>query len=381
MALATDKKLYISLGVLVVLGGLLFIQRREAAEEASGYTLAGRTADLPKIQVSEDQTKKIDRIAVMQPAGDAGKATQIELKKAGENWKLVKPFEAKANDANVKSLLDNLKSLEVTERIDSSKDAYASYDLTDAKAVHAVFYVGEKPAHEFWFGQSGSRGQMSRLAGKEGVYAVKGYSSYLYSRDVKGWRDLSLLKFEEADVTRVEIENEQGAFVFEKSSKPADKAKEKEKADAGAKEEAASWVGKFKKKKTPTAKAIDKFEPSKVDDMVRAFKALNATDFTRDKKEADVGLDEPNAVITFTLKDGAKRVLKVGDTSEGSSRWVKRPEDTELYSISSWAADWATAEPKKFEKLDEKEKAKQAADQAHGMPGMPGGHPPMMGAE
>ncbi len=48
---------------------------------------------------------------------------------------------------------------------------------------------------------------MTRIAGKDGVYATKGYSSFLYSRDVKGWRDMAVLKFEDTDVTNVTIDN------------------------------------------------------------------------------------------------------------------------------------------------------------------------------
>jgi hypothetical protein len=43
----------------------------------------------------------------------------------------------------------------------------------------------------------------------------------------------------------------------------------------------------------------------------------------------------------------------VGKTQEGSNRYVAKSGSDTVYVISSWAADWATAEPSKFEKPPE----------------------------
>ncbi|HXK19596.1 MAG TPA: DUF4340 domain-containing protein, partial [Polyangiaceae bacterium] len=200
------------------------------------------------------------------------------------------------------------------------------------------------------------RGQMTRIAGKDGVYAVKGYSSYLYARDAKGWRDLTLFKFEEGDVTSATIQNEHGSFSFTKDGE--------------------NWKGKFEKPKG-TAEAIKEFDDSKVKDFVRAYKALNADGFAeKGKTAADVGLDKPLATLQLTLKDGAKRDVSVGATAEGSSRWVKVSGSDDIWSISSWAADWAMAEEKKFQK--EKKDDKKDKDKKPDAGGPPGGMPPGM---
>jgi hypothetical protein len=287
----------------------------------------------------------------------------IELTKSGEDWKLTKPIEAKANQANVKSLLDNLKTLKVSEQIDATATSYAKYGLSDDKGLHAVFSKGNGVVLDARFGENGGRGQMTRIAGKDGVYAVKGYSSYLYARDVKGWRDLALFKFEEGDVTAANIANEHGTFSFTKDGE--------------------TWKGKFGKGKA-TPEPIKDFDESKVKDLVRAYKALNADGFAdKAKTPADTGLDKPTANLVLTLKDGAKREVQVGKTAEGSSRFVKVSGSDEIWSISSWAADWATAEEKKFqkEKKDDK-KDKKPGDATSmgggsppGMPAMPMGDP------
>jgi hypothetical protein len=207
-----------------------------------------------------------------------------------------------------------------------------------------VFSKGNGVVLDARFGENGGRGQMTRLAGKEGVFAVKGYSSYLYARDAKGWRDLALFKFEEGDVTAATIQNEHGTFSFTKDGE--------------------NWKGKLEKPKG-TAEPIKDFDDAKVKDFVRAYKALNADGFAeKGKTPSDVGLEKPLATVQLTLKDGAKRDVSVGATAEGSSRWVKVSGSDEIWSISSWAADWAMAEPKKFQKADEAKKDEKKDEKA-----------------
>jgi hypothetical protein len=361
MAMSTDKKLYIAVGVLAVMGIALYVQNQKQKADAATYTADAVTAELPKIEFNDESIKKIDKVVIKQAASaDAGKPPQeVELVKKGEEWQVQKPVTAKANDANVKSLIDNLKTLKVGESINPSKDAYGEYGLSDDKALHAVFYKGAEVAGDFYFGESGSRGQMTRIAGKDGVFAIKGYSSYLYARDVKDWRDRTVFKFEDTKAKTVDIVNANGTFAFVKDGE--------------------NWKGKFKKAKDPAAKEIPKFDQEKVKDLLRAYKALSADGFADGKSEVDTGLDKPVATVTITLDDGAKKTLEIGKTAEGTAKWARASGVGEIISVGSWNADWATAELSKFQKSDDKKDDKAAGGAPPGMmPGMPG-MPPGMG--
>jgi hypothetical protein len=349
-----DTKLYVALGVLVALGGALYVTNKKQKEEVQSYSLNARASDLPKLEIGDDDVNKVTKIALHKPGKDGGAPVDVTLVKKGEEWRLEQP-DALANQANVKSLLDGLKSLKIGELIDSGKTEYTKYQVSDELALHAVISKDNGSVLDAYFGENGGRGQMTRLAGKDGVYAIKGYSDYLFNRDVKGWRDLTLLKFEEGDVTSASIDNEHGSFSFEKG--------------------ASDWTGKFKSAKGANGE-IKRFDGTKVADMIRAYKMLNADNFAdKSKTAADLGLDKPSATVRFTLKDGAKREVKVGATAEGSSRWVEVPGKNEFFSISSWAADWALAEEKKFQKEDASKKDAAPAAPAGMPPGMPPGMP------
>jgi hypothetical protein len=220
--MTSDTKLYLAVGVLAVLGGAYYLQTQKRAEETKAHSYAAQTAALPEIKVTDDDIKKIDKVVLETPEekadGDKEKkaAAKHVLVKQGEEWKLDEPVKALANQANVESLLKNLKTLKVKEQITKDPKDFAKYELGDKEAVHATFYKGKDVAYEFWFGKSGGVGQMTRIKGQEGGYAVDGYSSYLYSRDTKGWRDLTIFKFDEKKVKAVELQNEHGMFAFTK---------------------------------------------------------------------------------------------------------------------------------------------------------------------
>jgi hypothetical protein len=165
---------------------------------------------------------------------------------------------------------------------------------------------------------------MTRLSDKDGIYVASGYSSYLYTREIKDWRDRDVMKFEDANVISVSLTNENGAFSFSKSD---DK-----------------WTGTHK------GKAIPSFDQEKVKDLLRAYKALTAEDFADDKSAPETGLDKP-AMLSFTLKDnGGTQKIAVGKTSTGSSRYAQKDGSSTIVILSSYAADWAAAAESKFQK-------------------------------
>ncbi len=321
MAMKTEQKIYAAIGVLVVLLGGLWFALKSEKDDALAHSLTAASASLPEVKLPADDVDKVTKIEIK----NANKS-DVVLEKQGESWKLTKPVEYQANQQNVKSLLDNLKELRVKDSIDTGKSQYATYDLEDDKAVHVEVHKDATKAVDLYFGKSGTRGQMTRIADKEGVYVASGYSNYLYTRDVKDWRDRDVLKFEDANVVGVTITNANGAFSFSKGSDD-------------------KWSGTFK------GRAITGFDPEKVKDMIRSYKALTADDFAEPGKgPADTGLDKP-AVVTFKLKDeGGTLKLNVGKEIAGKGRYAEKEGSPTVVILSTYTSDWAVAAESKFQK-------------------------------
>src|SRR6187455_2737690 len=227
MAKGSDTKLYVAAGALALLGGAFYLQKEEQKKETLAHTLAGADKDLPKVEFSEDAKGKVTKLVIEKPAKDGEKpepAVRHVLVKEGETWRLAEPVAALANQNNVESALTNLTKLSVKERVSSGSSDYATYDLTDDKALHIQAFEGDKAIIELWSGKSGGRGQMARLAGQDGVFGLEGFSSYSFARDTKGWRDLKIVEVDSDAATEVTIQGEKGEFSFVKSATAPKKA-------------------------------------------------------------------------------------------------------------------------------------------------------------
>jgi hypothetical protein len=364
----TDLKIYAALGVLVLSGGGLYLAKQNTKAQATLHSATAASADLPTISVPKDDTEKITKLEITSPSkDDKTKSTTVVLEKKGDDWMVVKPVEAKGNTSNVRSLLDNLKELKLKEVIDRGTASYDNYEVSDAKGVHVMAWKGADKTTDLYFGKSGSRGQMARVGGKDGVFIAEKYSSYLYTREVKNWRELGILKFEDANAIQVEVTNKNGLFSFSKNGEKWASSYTKRDKD-----------GKLEKK---SEKEWKTFEENKVKDLLRAYKGLSAEDFAEEK--ADTGLDkadENGGVVHIKLKDNAGEItVKVGKAAKGTSRYaIKDGGDGTVYTVSSWAADWATAASTKFEKGADDKKAPPGG-MPPGMPGMPPGMEGMHG--
>src|SRR5262249_211548 len=133
-------------------------------------------------------------------------------------------------------------------------------------------------------------------------------------------------KFEDGNVISVGISNANGSFSFSKGSDD-------------------KWTGTFK------SKPITGFDPEKVKDMLRSYKALNADDFADPEKgPSDTGLDKP-AVVAFKMKDeGGVIKLNVGKEITGKGRYAQKEESPTVFVLSTFVSDWAVAAESKFQK-------------------------------
>jgi hypothetical protein len=355
----TEHKIYVAIAILLALGGGWYASNQKKQKDIAAHSAPSATTDLPTIAVSKDDVEAITKIEVK----NADKSS-ITLEKKGDSWELTAPVKAKANTSNVRSLLDNLKEIKVKESIDRGTTTYAQYELNDEKGVHISAFKGDGKVFDGYFGKSGSRGQLARVGGKDGVWVVNGYSPFLYTREVKNWRETSILKFEDANVIQASVTNPNGLFSFSQND--------------------GKWSGSYTKRdkdgklNDKPEKKWEKFDEGKVKEMLRAFKSLTAEDFGDEKSDAGLDAAETNGgVVQLKLKDNAGDItIKVGKTNKGTSRFaLKEGGDGTLYVISSWSADWATAKPEKFEKSDKKDE-KKPGDEEH-EDGMPGGIPGM----
>ena len=347
--MSRDKLILVGVVILGLLGFLVYRQAQsdanigKAAVTSKDYPTISAPDDIDKISITNADKGEVVLEKVAEPTApptDAGPATK---------WKVSKPVDAPANQQAVKDLVANLKDLKVDSQIDLKLDDEVKKDkqLDAAHAVHVVAWKGGDKKIDESFGKSGQAGQLVVVTDKpDAVWAAKGYSSYLYTKEPKDWRDKEIFKFDDSNATQVTIVNSHGTISFTKGDK---------------------WVGTLDKK------PIDKFDEDKVKDLLRTYKALNADDFGDGKSLADTGLDKPEAVVTVELKDNAgKYELSVGSVATGTYRWAKKAGSDNIYQISDYSAGFATSDVSKYQ---------QSADGGAGDAGKPGAPGPKGGAD
>jgi len=349
--MASSTKLYVAVIVLAGLGGAIYMAQKKDKEIGNTATTS---AELPEIKAPDD----IDKISIQ----NADK-TEIVLEKKGDKWEMTKPVNAPANQSNVDSVVKNLKELKAKEMIAPapSDDSKKDYDFVKEKQVHVQAFKGADKKTDLTFGASGQRGQMAMIEGKPAIYAITGYSSYLYTRDVKGFRETEIFKFDDANANSLLIE----------------KHGEKKNDTLSFTKDGDHWAGTF------NGKPIEHFDEDKVKDAVRAFKNLTADDFGDGKTEAETGLDNPESKVTIKLKDGAGTyAFRVGKVSTGTAHYAKREDSPTIYTLPSYTTDWALADVAKFQKNPDAGAPKPGGSAKPGMPmGMPPGMPPGMGGD
>ena len=324
--MSRDKLIIFGVVLLGLLGFLVYKQAK--VDEAIGAPLTAAT-DLPTVSVPEDVDKisitngekgeiVLQRVADPKgaPAADGG---------TSEVWRLTKPLSAEANQQTVKDLVANLKDLKAESQVNLKldDDVRKEKQLDSAHAVHVMAWKGADKKIDELFGKSGTAGELVVVSDKPNtVWAVKGYSAYLYTKEPKDFRDKEILKFDDGSASQVTITNAHGTLSFTKGDK---------------------WVG------TLDQKPIVRFDEDKVKDMLRAYKALAADDFGDGKSLAETGLEKPAATVTIHLRDDAKTYqLLVGNVSTGTNRWAKRADGDIVYQIASFAADWALSDDSKY---------------------------------
>jgi hypothetical protein len=326
-------------------------------KQADAPSLTAPSVTLPNIALADGDTGRITRIELTRPDDDDNsRMLRIAIEKQGADWEITWPLKTRASTSKVEALIDNLKNLYLWTVIDHGTELYDQYDLSETKALHIVAWKGAEKATDMYCGKSIVRGQLARVPGKEGIFALvnwgqKGYQGFLYTRSLRSWRETSILKFEEDAAIKVEITNRNGVFLFTKRM--------------------GAWTGSLTKYRKDgnlgkPEKDWRRFDGSKIKELLRAYKSLSADDFGDESDKAGSGVDradQTGGIIRIGLRDDASDLtIRVGRLSEKASRWspkdgrwaLKDGGDGTLFVLSPWTAGWATAGASRFENADRK---------------------------
>lgn len=351
---------------LVALSGFALYGCRSSATSAGAGDAASTRSELeiPRLTLTRQDVEAITKIDLTRPDHDAGgKLQTITLEKRDEAWQITAPIRAVASVSKVHELLENLSLVSVRLVVDESDRYYDDFDLTEPKALHVVAWKGKDKLRDLFFGKTDVRGQITRVSGVRGVFAVTnrgpgGYSGFLFTRNLRSWRETSILNFQEDDVIQVEVTNKHGYFSF---LRDGDRW-----AGSRTRRDLHGQLGK-------ADSAWSAFDETKVGDLLRNYRSLGADDFGEDYDRSASGVDsaeEAGGVIRITLKGRPDPLtIRVGKVSTRQTPWaikgnrwaVQEGRIDTLFVLSPYTADWAVADASRFERTHERVGGSDAA--------------------
>jgi hypothetical protein len=340
-----------ALAALAVGSVLLYLSQKQAQSQSDAHSLSARAAALPELGLVPADATQITKIELVLPVAGDSPAQHVTLERRASGWRLTAPIESAASNTKVEALLENISQLKVSDRIDSGTSNYERYGLTEAAAVHITAWRGPDKVSDLYFGKSSARGQLLRLASSPGALAIQasgpgGYSGFLYTRALRAWREPAIFQFDPSAAVTVQIENPSGRFAFERTER--------------------GWLGSHSARRADgtlqaAEKSWNRFDASRVDALLDAFKSLSADEFGSEADRANAGLEHAErtgGVLRIELANPVRElVVRVGNAAHGPSDWaikdsrwaVQAGGDGTLYALALWTCAWVTNGAAQFE--------------------------------
>ena len=254
---------------------------------------------------------------------DAQQVTALDLKypdrevllkrERDGGWRIVKPIEAKADGASVKTLIDSIADCQIKETLEQHPADVARFGLKDPRAILTLTVKGKGALPAIEIGNKTPVGDSAyaQVSGRPAVVLVAGSFSADAMKTANDFRDRELMNFAVGQVQQFAIDHAEGATL-----------------------ELARNGDKWQILKPDRYDA----DPTVVQGALSALANLQIADFIVDNPTnlAEYGLDKPRFTITiYTGKQGVPQTLKFGTDQIGGRDgiYVQRAGDPSVFTI------------------------------------------------
>ncbi len=240
------------------------------------------------------------------------KRGHIVLEKINGLWFLTKPFEYKAYDADVESMIsqlfDTLNDGVVSSRVDA-QDGFSVGDSTGTSVK--VYSAGELLLDAVVGKQSRDIGHTyARIAGSNDIELWRGMLSQDVIREADGWRDKMLFSFNSNDIITLEASEGKDTRMLAMPD--------------------TMWVY--------TENGVEKpVDQNKVSSLAGLIAELNCDAFASGEDIPRVASEEPDVKVTFTVRNGDRYSFDIWRPVDDNSRYLVRKENGDiLYRFYSY---------------------------------------------
>lgn len=146
--------------------------------------------------------------------------SEITLVKEGKKWLIKNPVNYPADPNRMQSILKSLNNLTVDNVISKSLKKQAKFGVDDSLGIRIKTFYNENLATDFYIGKNSRDYSHTyfRKAKDAKIFVGSQISKYNFNREVKDWRDKTILKHNKDDISMIKIQKTNDSFVFQKDS-------------------------------------------------------------------------------------------------------------------------------------------------------------------
>lgn len=286
----------------------------------------------PTVEEREQQTKEIARLSPEEVSGllvESPEAGKVSLQRLAGAWRLAGPLDARADDAQVRRILNELNPLNAERTLTTPKDkpfALADFGLEAPKASLSAsagsrtvkFLVGDKTPV--------GTNRYLKLADAPTIHVVTSWLFDALNRSVDAYRSHELADADPASATQIALTSSKGACTLRKQGE--------------------RWQ--------LTQPITDDAESSAVSTMLGKLRGLRIERFVTNQPRPEAGqlagwgLDAPSSRITVTTDkpDKPLEVLVGTPTTEKPEElYVKRTDEPAVYAVKKEALEELFQDP------------------------------------
>jgi hypothetical protein len=376
------NRVWIGLVALVVLGAGAFLAMRANRGDSP------RDESRVPTNFPDLERDAIHALEITRPEDES----PIRLERREGTWRLVQPLDVAADQSAVTTALDKLAELEVAGIASSNPEFHERLEVDSERGVRVVARGENGDAlADLWIGAFRSGNTMVRVEGQEQVVSVRGSIKFAFNKELRDWRNRSMLDLEADSVREVAWTGPNGSFRFNRPEVAAEAPAEGEAAEGETPPATpattlgdwaiaeVSFVPATPDGGVPARAAsttIEGFQPSKVRSMVASLARMRASDFAASEITADAaGITDASPRVTLTTADGA-HTIRLGNEVDAETHnfYAMREGEPTVFVISRFLSERVHPTSVAFTAAAAPAAPpSEGADPHAGMPGMPGG--------
>jgi len=236
---------------------------------------------------------------------DQGNA--IALRKVAGAWVMPEADNYPAQESQITPLLEKIAKLNGGRLVTRTDASFKRLKVAADDFVRRVdFETADGASHTIYLGSSPSYGASHfRIEGQHETYLTNEFSGGDANATAAAWLDTAYFKVAQDELTRVALENANGAFVFTRD-------------DAG------DWT-------LAGLKADEQLAAGTVTGLVGKAASVTLLRPLGTQEDAAYGLDEPAATVTLEKKDGQTITLLVGAQDAADKSYVVKVSTSPYY--------------------------------------------------